>query len=129
MTGERSDVDALLPGLDLFLMTSLYEGLPCALIEAMRIGLPVVATAVNGVPEIVISGETGILVPPGRPADTARAVRYLLERPGEAGRMGLAGRGLVAGRFTAQGAATALASLYEDALSPRTAPWSLSEAS
>ena len=63
-TGERADVEALLPGLDVFAMASRYEGLPCAIVEAMGAGLPVVATAVNSVPNVVIAGETGLLVPP-----------------------------------------------------------------
>src|SRR5580700_12120033 len=66
-TGERNDVEALLPGLDIFAMASLYEGLPCAIVEAMGAGLPVVATAVNAVPDVVVPGETGLIVPPGMP--------------------------------------------------------------
>ncbi|MGH3445189.1 MAG: glycosyltransferase, partial [Nocardioidaceae bacterium] len=63
--GERRDVAALLPAFDVFAMASRYEGLPCAVVEAMRCGLPVVATAVNSVPDLVVPGETGVLVPAG----------------------------------------------------------------
>ena len=66
--GHRDDVPDLLPGLDVFAMASRYEGLPCALIEAMVAGLPVVATAVNAVPDVVLPGETG-------PAGAARSGR------------------------------------------------------
>ena len=91
-TGERADVEALLPGLDVFAMASRYEGLPCAIVEAMGAGLPVVATAVNSVPNVVIAGETGLLVPPGRPELLGRAIGYLIDNPAEAARLGAAGR-------------------------------------
>ena len=91
--GERSDVAALLPGLDIFAMASRYEGLPCAIVEAMVAGLPVVATTVNSVPNIVIAGETGLLVPPGRPELLGRALGYLLGNPAAAARLGAAGPG------------------------------------
>jgi len=66
--------------------------LPCAIVEAMAAARPVVATAVNAVPNIVISGETGLLVPPGRPDLLGRAVGYLIENPAVAARLGLSGR-------------------------------------
>ena len=91
-TGERADVQALLPGLDVFAMASRYEGLPCAIVEAMGAGLPVVATAVNSVPDVVIAGETGLLVPPGRPELLGRAIGYLIDNPAEAARLGAVGR-------------------------------------
>ena len=91
-TGERNDVATLLPGLDIFAMASRYEGLPCAIVEAMGAGLPVVATAVNAVPDVVIGGETGLLVPPGTPELLGRAIGYLLDNPAEAARLGAAGR-------------------------------------
>lgn len=114
--GERDDVQFLLPGLDIFAMTSLYEGLPCAVVEAMQCGLPVVATAVNGVPEVIVTGETGLLVPAARPAACASAVHYLLEHQDEALRMAENGRRWVAGRFGAREAAVALSALYEETL-------------
>jgi glycosyltransferase involved in cell wall biosynthesis len=91
-TGERGDVAALLPGLDVFAMASRYEGLPCAIVEAMTAGLPVVATAVNSVPDVVVPGQTGLLVPPERPAMLARAVGYLLDNPAVAARLAAAAR-------------------------------------
>jgi len=90
--GERTDVADLLPGLDVFAMASRYEGLPCAIVEAMAAARPVVATAVNAVPNVVISGETGLLVPPGRPELLSRALDYLLENPSVAARLAAAGR-------------------------------------
>jgi glycosyltransferase involved in cell wall biosynthesis len=116
LVGERDDVPALLPGLDVFVMTSLYEGLPCALVEAMQCGLPVVATAVNGVPEIVFHNVTGLLTPPARPQACAAALGYLLDHPDHARRLADAGRSAVAGRFEAGAAAVALAGVYDAAL-------------
>jgi glycosyltransferase involved in cell wall biosynthesis len=116
LAGEREDVPALLPGLDVFVMTSLYEGLPCALVEAMQCGLPVVATAVNGVPEIVIPEVTGLLIPPARPQACAAAVRRLLDHPADATRLAAAGRRAVAGKFDAVTSAAALGGVYEAAL-------------
>lgn len=92
LLGERSDVPDLLPGLDVFAMASRYEGLPCALVEAMTFGLPVVATAVNAVPDLVVPGETGLLVPPQRPDVLATALDHLLAHAERATRLGLAGR-------------------------------------
>jgi glycosyltransferase involved in cell wall biosynthesis len=91
-TGERADVEDLLPGLDVFAMASRYEGLPCAIVEAMGAGLPVVATAVNAVPDVVIAGQTGLLVPPERPELLGRAIGYLIDNPAEAARLAAAGR-------------------------------------
>jgi glycosyltransferase involved in cell wall biosynthesis len=90
--GERADVGALLPGLDIFAMASRYEGLPCAVVEAMVAGLPVVATTVNAVPDIVVAGETGLLAPPGRPELLGRAIGHLLDHPAVAARLAAAGR-------------------------------------
>jgi glycosyltransferase involved in cell wall biosynthesis len=91
-TGERADVEVLLPGFDVFALASRYEGLPCAIVEAMGAGLPVVATAVNSVPNVVIAGETGLLVPPGSPELLGQAIGYLIDNPAEAARLGAAGR-------------------------------------
>lgn len=98
--GERTDVSALLPGLDVFAMASRYEGLPCAVVEAMLARLPVVATTVNAVPNVVIPGETGLLVPPGRPELLARAIGYLLDNPLVAARIGAAGRARLGDELT-----------------------------
>ena len=113
--GERNDVDALLPGFDVFAMASRYEGLPCAIVEAMGAGLPVVATAVNAVPNVVIAGETGLLVPPGTPELLGRAIGHLLDHPGEAARLGAAARS----RLGAELAPDALGAVLGDAYQGR----------
>ena len=84
---DREDVAELLPAFDVFALPSRYEGLPLAVVEAMACGVPVVATAVNAVPDVVLPGETGLLVPPARPGLLASAVAHLLDHPERAARM------------------------------------------
>jgi glycosyltransferase involved in cell wall biosynthesis len=100
LLGHRDDVADLLPALDVFAMASRYEGLPCAVVEAMAAGIPVAATAVNAVPDVVVPGETGLLVPPEDAGALARAVRYLLDEPDEAARMADAARTRMGDRFS-----------------------------
>ena len=92
LAGERRDVADLLPALDVFTMSSRYEGLPCAVVEAMRCGVPVVVTAVNSVPDLVVPGETGVLVPPGQPLALAGALAGVLAEPERAAAMVARGR-------------------------------------
>jgi len=100
LAGERTDVPDILPAFDVFALPSRYEGLPTAVVEAMRCGVPVVATAVNAVGDVVVPGETGLLVPPERPDLLAAAIRYLLDRPSVAARMAATARARIDGRFS-----------------------------
>jgi glycosyltransferase involved in cell wall biosynthesis len=120
--GHRDDVAQLLPGLDVFAMASRYEGMPCAVAEAMTAGVPVVATAVNAVPDLVLPGETGILVAPEEPGQLAAAVSHLIDMPGEGARMTTAARALIAGRFSAETLASTLAAAYDSAISRSARP-------
>jgi glycosyltransferase involved in cell wall biosynthesis len=92
LLGDRDDVPRLLPAFDVFAMSSLWEGLPCSVVEAMTCGIPVVATAVNSVPEVVVSGKTGLVARPGDPASLSRALAYMLDHPAHAARMAEAAR-------------------------------------
>jgi glycosyltransferase involved in cell wall biosynthesis len=92
LVGERRDVPALLPAFDVFALSSRWEGLPCSVLEAMTCGIPVVASAVNSVPEIVIAGRTGIVTRPKDPGSLARGIEYLLDHPEAAARMAAAAR-------------------------------------
>jgi glycosyltransferase involved in cell wall biosynthesis len=114
--GERSDVADLLPGLDVFAMSSRYEGLPCAVVEAMRCGLPVVATAVNSVPDLVVPGESGILVPPADPGAMAQALDTLLDDSRLAERLGRRGQQLAGQPFDAESLGDVLDDVYAGAL-------------
>ena len=81
LVGQRNDVLDVLPAFDVFALPSRYQGLPTAIVEAMICGVPVIATAVNAVPDLVIPGEAGVLAPPRRPDLLAAALRHLLDSP------------------------------------------------
>jgi len=85
-------VRALLRGAAALVVPSIYEGMPLVVLEAMDMGVPVVASAVSGIPEVVVDGETGWLVPPEDPEALGRALAEVLGDPGEARRRGEAGR-------------------------------------
>ena len=112
LVGERADVPDLLPAFDVFALPSRYEGLPVAIVEAMVCGIPVVATAVNAVPDVVIPGETGLLVTPEHPDQLAAAVGYLLDHPVEAARMAAAAHAAVGDRYERHALADVLVSAY-----------------
>jgi glycosyltransferase involved in cell wall biosynthesis len=98
-TGFRSDAPRIASTFDVFVITSLYEGLGRGLTEAMAAGRPIAATAVNGIPDIVWPGATGLLAPPSDPAAMARCVIWLLDHPEEARRMGAQARQRVLSLF------------------------------
>jgi glycosyltransferase involved in cell wall biosynthesis len=112
LAGERTDVLEVLPAFDVFALPSRYEGLPTAIVEAMICGVPVIASAVNAVPDLVIPGETGMLVPPHRPAQLAAAVRYLLDSPAAAARMAAAANARLADRYGESDLRAALLAAY-----------------
>jgi glycosyltransferase involved in cell wall biosynthesis len=92
--GAREDVDTLLKIMDVFVLSSTSEGSPNVIVEAMAAGVPVVATRVGGVPELVRDGESGILVEPGDVDGLSRAMLALLTDPDLAARMGKLARSL-----------------------------------
>jgi len=112
LAGERADIPEILPAFDVFALPSRYEGLPTAIVEAMTCGIPVVATAVNAVGDVVVPGETGLLVPPGRPALLAAAVSYLLDSPAAAARMAANARERLGTRFQVATLREALVAAY-----------------
>ena len=85
--GVRGDIPELLSACDLFVLASDWEGASVAIIEAMAARLPAVATAVGGVPELLLDGETGLLVPPGQPATLGSALAILVDDPARRARM------------------------------------------
>lgn len=110
--GHDPRVTELLAEVDVVALPSTTEGLPMVLLEAMAHGKPVVATPVGGTAELVVDGETGILVPPGDVEGLAEALRRLLDDPALASRMGAAGRRRVEERFTADRMADRVLELY-----------------
>ena len=122
--GERDDVEHLLAAAEVFVLSSRSEGVPKAVLEAMAAGLPVVATAVGGVPEVVVPGGTGLLVPGGRGEELVRAVAELLAHPARARAMGRAGRRRVEERFSLEAMLAAYAALYRELAGGEAGPWS-----
>ena len=113
-TGQRADVARLLGALDIFVLPSLREALPIAVMEAMAMGLPVVATRVGGIPEVVEDGMTGCLVPPGDEAALAAALGRLVADPALAARLGAAGRARVQAQFTVEQMVRRVEHLYDE---------------
>jgi glycosyltransferase involved in cell wall biosynthesis len=116
LTGERTDVLDVLPAFDVFALPSRYEGLPTVIVEAMICGIPVVASAVNAVSDLVIPGQTGLLVPPQRPARLAAAVRHILDSPATAARLAAAARERLGDHYRQSDLGTALLAAYAPAM-------------
>jgi glycosyltransferase involved in cell wall biosynthesis len=114
--GEREDVPELVRALDILLLPSEEEPFGRALIEAMAMGVPVLATNVGGPPEIVEEGREGHLLSPREPAAWARAVRSIAESPDRGREMGLAGRRRVERDFSADRHVTAMLAVYRGAI-------------
>ena len=98
--GNRPDVPRLLGGADMFVLPSLWEGLPMALLEAMAAGLPSVASAVSGTRQVITDGENGLLVPPDDPAALADALARLVAHRDLRDALGTAARAHVSAQFS-----------------------------
>jgi glycosyltransferase involved in cell wall biosynthesis len=101
LAGFRPDVLSLHKAFDIFVMSSVTEGLGTSLLDAMACAKPVVATAAGGIPEVVAEGETGFIVPPRDHQAMADAIVQLLKEPALQERLGTAGRARVRDRFSA----------------------------
>ncbi len=118
LTGLRRDVAELLTTFDVFVLSSLWEGLPRVLPQAMAAGLPIIATAVDGNAEVVQEGENGILVPPGDRDALAAAMLQLLTDREAAARLGRQGRSRVH-EFSAEKMVQDHHQLYQELLAAR----------
>lgn len=116
--GLRDDVQAILPAFDVFALSSLHEGLPIALLEAMATGLPCVATRVGGAPELIADGHSGFLVPPRSARDLAAAIDEVLCDAELASAFGKASVE-IAGGFSIGSAVRRTESIYEEILARR----------
>src|SRR5262249_13587034 len=114
LLGLRSDVPRLLDAADMFLLSSISEGIPLTIIEAMAAGLPVVATRVGGVAEMVGDRVTGLLAPAGDYGALAAAILRLAEHPRLRDEMGRRGRACRAERFSAGKMYDAYHQLYKE---------------
>lgn len=118
MTGRRMDVPRLIPAFDVFALSSQTEGLPLVVPEAMAAGLPVVSTAVGGIPTVIDEGETGMLVPVDEAA-LRTALRSLLEDQPRARKMGARAREVALERYSHDRMVDAYLALYQNAMYAR----------
>jgi glycosyltransferase involved in cell wall biosynthesis len=114
--GERHDVPSLLRLLDVCVMPSLHEGIPMALLEAMRAGCPVIATAVGGIPEVIRDGKEGMLVPSKDPKALAQAIGEMYASMPDRKRFSLAGQERVVADFGSERMASRTKDFYLDLL-------------
>jgi glycosyltransferase involved in cell wall biosynthesis len=117
--GTRRDLGNLLAAFDVFVLPSLWEGLPLSLVLAMGAGLPVVATRVAGIPEVVQHGSTGLLVEPGDAAALGAAIARVAGDRALAARLGGAAREFVRPRFGVDGYVASIAGLYDRLLAQK----------
>jgi len=114
MLGFREDIPELLKILDVYVLSSRWEGLGRSLTEAMYLARPTVATAVEGVPELVQNGKTGILVPPANPQALADSILFLLNNPENAKEMASNAREFVRTHFSADKMVADIEKLYQN---------------
>jgi glycosyltransferase involved in cell wall biosynthesis len=118
--GTRDDVAERLSRASVLVLPTDREGLPLSVLEGMRAGLPVVASAVGGIPEAVLSGRTGLLVPPGDAPELARAIASLLDDPGARARLGAEARRRYEACFSFERQRAATLDVYRSILPPTT---------
>lgn len=121
-TGHRQDVVRLLAAMDVSVLCTHTEGLPLAVLEAMAQGVPVVATAVGGLPELIVEGETGLLHAHRNDAELAGKILAIFNDRMLAARLGAVGRRLVATTFNRRRTLAGLAGLYQEMITKRAQP-------
>ena len=114
--GHRDDAGSLLAAADLVVLPSLFEGLPLSIVEAMAAGKPVVTTSVGGIPEAIIDGESGLLVPAADPDALANAIGQVLRDPALAQRLATRARERAAAEFSLEGMVAAVTGVYDEVL-------------
>jgi len=119
LLGWRNDVANILQSADLFVHPARDEGFGLVVVEAAAAGLPIVASEVGGIPEIIQHGVNGLLVPPGDPQALAQAIQKLIDDPQMARSLGDAARQTAFERFSAEAMAAAYMDLYSQLLSDR----------
>lgn len=116
LAGERSDIPQVMRGMDLFVLPSQAEGISNTILEAMASGLPVLATAVGGNGELVVAGDTGVLVPPLDPQAMAHAMKACHDDPERCRSWGEAGRMRVEAEFSLDAMVGQYLNVYDTAL-------------
>ncbi len=117
--GARRDLGNILAAIDIFAMPSFWEGLPLSMVLAMGAGLPVVASRVAGIPEVVSDGVSGVLVDAGNSGQLADALARLVGDSGERARLGEAARAFVLPRFGIDGYVASVTGLYDRLLAAK----------
>ncbi|HYD47987.1 MAG TPA: glycosyltransferase [Terriglobales bacterium] len=123
LLGARKDMPEVLSAFDLFVLSSHDEGMSNAILEAMAMERPVVATDVGGTGEVVRHGESGLLVPPRNPIALAKAILEVAEDPQRARAMGALGREIVESKFSANAMVRQMQDLYLDIAAQRGLAW------
>jgi glycosyltransferase involved in cell wall biosynthesis len=113
MPGHTVELDQYLPWADLVVLPSHTEGLPNVALEASAAGVPVVATAVGGTPEVIADGISGLLVPPAQPGKLADSINKVLSEPGLKARLGVGGRERMQAEYTFEAQAQKYAELFD----------------
>jgi glycosyltransferase involved in cell wall biosynthesis len=119
VVGHRQDVPDLLAGADIFAFPSLYEGLGGVVIEAMALGLPIVASDIPAVREVVEPGGNALLTRPGSAPGLAEALAQLLDDRNRAAAFAKRGRSIFLERFTLERSTANMLQLYEQVLSTK----------
>jgi glycosyltransferase involved in cell wall biosynthesis len=114
LIGQRDDAASLLSAFDIFLLPSITEAFPYVILEAGKSGLPIVASAVGGIPEVIDDMESGVLIHPRSSGEIARAISYLITHPDRAREFGSAVKSRIADRFTIEQMIAATLALYAE---------------
>jgi glycosyltransferase involved in cell wall biosynthesis len=122
LLGFQSDLRPLYEAMDLFVLSSIREGLPNVLLEAMALEVPIIATRISGVPRVVADGENGILVPPGDDAALAQAIVRTLTQPDLRSQFAAAGRRTIDARYSFAVRMKKIAAVYDDLLGNKREP-------
>ena len=117
LIGFRHDLDSLIAGADIVVLPSFSEGLPNIALEAAAAGIPIVATAVGGTPEVVVDGRTGFLVPPDEPMALANRIIGLLNAPHQRLEFGAVARRRMLEEFSFDAQSEAYRTLVEELVS------------
>ncbi len=121
-TGILRDIPGVLATLDVVTFSSLWEGLPVALLEAMSMGKPLVSTAVGGIPDVIIEGQNGMLVPKENPEALAEKLITVLKDPALANHLGAAARKTIEERYSSETMHHRILELYQSILQENTQP-------
>lgn len=119
LTGRQSDVASWLQKLDVFVMSSVREGQPLALLEAMAYQLPVVATRVGGIPETITDGVEGLLVPPGCSESMAAALKRMIQSNALRKKMGVKSREKIEKQYSIESNCSKLMDIYQSILASK----------